>query len=302
MNIQKEAAVVSAGIPDEIQLAKINSFAKSELKAEDVYVFRVRLCDDQPDRDHERFDTAALPALASLFVGKTGIVDHDWSAERQVARIFDAEVCAEDGVHYICAQCYMLRSEKNTALIEEIEGGIKREVSVGCAMARAVCSVCGKVYGTCEHRKGVTYDGKMCVAVLCEPTDAYEFSFVAVPAQRAAGVMKALEGGECMTLQELVAKSGSTALSDSLKELETQAQFGRECRESLLTEAVSLGLLLDFGAQEEILRKSFSALDFAELHTLKNAMAKKAAALFPAQTQLPNADTKAVAMDAAYII
>ena len=30
---------------------------------------------------------------------------------------------------------------------------------MGCAMAKATCSVCGAEYGSCAHRKGVTYDG-----------------------------------------------------------------------------------------------------------------------------------------------
>ena len=68
MDIRKEAAVVGAGTPDKAQLEKINALAKSPLRAEEVYAFRVRLCDDRPDRDNERFDTAALPRLAALWV------------------------------------------------------------------------------------------------------------------------------------------------------------------------------------------------------------------------------------------
>ena len=64
MKIQKQASVLTAGTPDAEQLEKINRQAKSPLKAEEVYVFSVRLCDDQPDRDHERFSTEALKAQA----------------------------------------------------------------------------------------------------------------------------------------------------------------------------------------------------------------------------------------------
>ena len=301
MNIQKAAAVTASGHPDEAQLAKINLYSKTPLKAEEVYCFSVRLCDDLPDRDYERFDTAALPVLAELFRGKTGIADHDWSAERQIARIFDTEVLSENGVSYIRAHCYMLRTEKNADLISEIEGGIKKEVSVGCAVRRTVCSVCGKPYGTCEHRKGLDYEGKTCYAVLCEPTDAYEFSFVAVPAQRQAGVLKR-KGGVCMTLQELVTKSGTPELCDRLKALEEEAQFGRECRETMVAETVSLGLLLDFGADEATLQKAFSALDSRQLRTLKAAMAQKAAVLFPPEAQLPRPQSLPARLEDAYII
>ena len=302
MNIRKEAAVVGAGTPDERQLQKINALTKTPLRAEEVYSFRVRLCDDQPDRDNERFDTAALPALARMFCGKTGIFDHNWSAEGQIARIYQTEVCEENGVHFICADCYMLRTEKNAALIAEIEGGIKKEVSVGCAMAQTRCSICGAHYGACEHRKGAVYGGEICYAVLCGPTDAYEFSFVAVPAQREAGVMKAAEGGEWMTLSELVQKAGTPALTDSLRALEQEAAFGRQCREGLLEQVVTAGVALDFGADAATLRKSFGALSFEELSALKAAMDRRLDALFPGGAQLPGSAAAQTAMDADYMI
>lgn len=301
-HISKEAAVHSSGTPDERQLAKINALSKSPLTAQEVYCFSVRLCDDLPDRDFERFDAAALPELAALFRGKTGIVDHDWSAERQIARIYDTEVLTEDGCSLICAHCYMLRTEKNADLIADIEGGIRKEVSVGCAMAEATCSICGSSYGTCEHRKGAVYDGTTCLAVLSKPTDAYEFSFVAVPAQRGAGVLKAAEGGVCMDLKELVTSVGTPDVRDRLKTLEQDAEFGQECRAAMVREVVSLGLLLDFGADEALMTKSFSALNARELTALKAAMSKKAAALFPPSAQLPRAVDAHSEFESAFMI
>lgn len=137
MEIRKEGGLRGAGAPDEARLAKINAYARTPLTAEAVYCFRVRLCDDRPDRDFERFDTAALPRMAELFRGKTGICDHQWSADRQVARIFDTQVVREDdGASCLMAEAYVLRTERNADLIADIEGGIKKEVSVGCAMGR----------------------------------------------------------------------------------------------------------------------------------------------------------------------
>ena len=76
MEIRKATEAVSSGEPTAVQLEAINALAKARLNGKQVYVFSLRLCDDQVDRDGERFDTAALPGLAKLFVGKTGIVDH----------------------------------------------------------------------------------------------------------------------------------------------------------------------------------------------------------------------------------
>ena len=206
MEIKKATEVKTGGVPSAVQLGIINTLAKAELTGEQVYVFSLRLCDDQVDRDFERFDTTALPTLAKLFIGKTGIVDHKWSSANQVARIFAAETVLEDGISYIKAWAYIRRGGSNDEIIADIEAGIKKEVSIGCAMGRSVCSVCGSDYGSCGHRKGEYYDGMLCCAILKEPMDAYEFSFVAVPAQREAGVLKAM--GRNRSLKELADEFG----------------------------------------------------------------------------------------------
>ena len=50
--------------------------------------------------------------------------------------------------------------------------------------------MCGEAVGSCRHVKGRTYNGKLCYGELTGAKDAYEWSFVAVPAQRRAGVIK----------------------------------------------------------------------------------------------------------------
>ena len=87
MKVTKAAGVELSGAPSEEQLEKINRLTKTKVTAEDVYVFSVPLCDDQVARDDERFSEACIRELAALFVGKTGIMDHAWSAEKQVAQI-----------------------------------------------------------------------------------------------------------------------------------------------------------------------------------------------------------------------
>ena len=208
------------------ELARINRFAKKELRAEEVYTFAVKLCDNEVDRDFERFDRAALEKLAELFVGRTGIFDHSWSAGGQTARIYRAEVIEEEtrttaGDKYCWCKgwAYMLRTEKNAELIAEIEGGIKKEVSVGCSAAKRSCSICGKDAGLCEHERGKYYGGKLCYAVLSDITDAYEWSFVAVPAQRAAGVVKRF-GQDEGSLKAMVRACGSRAQVRELEELQ----------------------------------------------------------------------------------
>ena len=282
MEVKKESQAVGKGCPTAVQLETINAQAKSEMKAEQVYVFSVRLCDDQVDRDGERFDTEALPELAKMFLGKTGIVDHRWSSENQVARIFATEVVREDRVSFIKAWAYIRRGSNTDEIIADIEAGIKKEVSVGCSMGRAVCSICGSDYGACGHQKGESYDGQVCCAILKEPMDAYEFSFVAVPAQREAGVLKGY-GHKAPCLKELADAHGA---QEEYRQLYKQAQLGRKYEKQLQDDAVRLCLSIGLGVEEPVLRGLMSKAGAEELIRLKGALEQRLAEMMPMQSQL----------------
>ena len=296
MDVKKEASAAAVGVPDAQQLQKINALAKGTLTAEQVYVFSVRLCDDQVDRDFERFDTEALPVLAKLFVGKSGIVDHKWSAGSQLARIFDTEILTEDGVTGIKAWAYIRRGGAGDEWIADIEAGIKKEVSVGCAMGRSVCSVCGGEYGSCGHRKGEYYEGQLCCAILRDPVDAYEFSFVAVPAQREAGVLKGMGRQRC--LKELAEEFG---VQEEYKGLWKLARMGQQYQKQLSDEVVRLGLMLGLKVAEPVLRSAAEKLSGAELVELRNALREQAAEKYPIQLQL-GAVRGEEAMESGYLI
>ena len=206
--INKFKSVSTIPADPQADIALINQYSVKELTPEDVFCFSIILCDNEVDRDTERFTTASLDKLAPLFLGKSVLFDHRWSAEKQVARLYRTFVEELNGEKTVMGEpkrvlrgsAYMLRTEETAELIKAIEGGIKKEVSVGCRMGACTCSICGEKFSynwqtgkyLCEnnHFKGDTYDGKMCVGDLVDPKDAYEVSFVAVPAQRGAGVTK----------------------------------------------------------------------------------------------------------------
>ena len=207
-NIMKAANISPGiGVPTEAELAEINKFTRRALKTEEVYTFSVVLCDNEVDRDHEQFSPAALQKLAELFIGKAGGYNHSRNAHEQVMRIFSADVesdtdrlnSVDEPYAALKAKVYLLRGKENEKLINAIDAGIRKEVSVSCAVRRITCSICGKPpYGIdpCPHMPGLEYVGKACYRILDDPSDAYEFSFVMVPAQPAAGVTKSKQARE----------------------------------------------------------------------------------------------------------
>lgn len=298
MEVKKEAAAVGKGQPTAAQMETINAQAKGNLTPEQVYVFSLRLCDDQVDRDYERFDTEALPELSRLFLGKTGIVDHKWSSGNQIARIFATELVKQDGVNFIKAWAYIRRGGASDEVIADIEAGIKKEVSVGCSMGRAVCSICGGDYGRCGHQKGETYDGQVCCAILKEPMDAYEFSFVAVPAQREAGVLKGY-GGKRPCLKELAQEHGA---QEEYRQLYKQAQLGLKYEKQLQDDVIRLCLGLGLGVEEPLLREMAKKASAEELAKLREALEQRMAEKMPLQSQLLQAFNSEEEVESGFLI
>ena len=292
MNVKKQVGRTAQVQPDSRELELINRFSRKPLEAQEVYTFAVRLCDNEIDRDGERFEADTLEELAKLFVGKTGIFDHQWTAAGQTARLYRTEVVEEPGVmtaagdmgRFLKGYAYVLRTPGNEELIAQLEGGILREVSVGCAVKQAVCSVCGKQAGACAHRKGEIYDGELCYTSLRGAADAFEWSFVAVPAQPKAGVLKSKRAAGEMTLKQLVQRQPDCR--QELEELERDALMGRRYMAALRREVVRLCGLSQEDVDHTVMERIVEKLEEPELLELKRVYTQQAAQRFPVMTQL----------------
>ena len=303
------------------ELKAINAFTRREFREEDVYVFPVILCDNDIDRDFERFSDEALEALSKLYVGVTGIADHQPASSNQSARIFSCrtETVAgrqtSDGKPYrrLCAKAYLPKSEKNEELILALDSGIRKEVSVGCAVRRRICSVCGEDIAMCQHQKGKRYDGQLCFATLQEPIDAYEWSFVAVPAQKNAGVIKCFQPpkiaacggrkGEPYQNMEVEKKlfageeqhfsaEEMQSLAERFKELEKKAFDGECYRDKLTKELKGLAAVALPGLSSETLGLMAKSLSVRQLDELKTAFEARTADLLPLHPQLASHNSK----------
>ncbi len=305
MNKEFKSGISPCTVTDE-ELKLINKLTVKELSAEDVYTFNVILCDNEVDRDCERFDIAALEKLAELFVGVTGIFDHNPGSGNQTARIFTASCervagkITSCGDEYICvkAKAYMPRTDKNADLIKEIDAGIKKEVSVSCAVNRFICSVCGEDMrsGKCPHKKGESYSGKVCHCILSDITDAYEWSFVAIPAQINAGVtkgyeksfekaediIKSVKEGKCVRFTEKQANE----LCRYIEKLEKDAASGALYRSSLTDETIKFALISVPEIDGESIRKMCADADTDEIIKLRDAFKAKASEVIPLNIQL----------------
>lgn len=228
-NVAKSADSTEQSAYTAEEMEQVNRFTRRELKAEEVYIFPIVMCDNELDRDNEHFTVEALNQLAERFIGKTVICDHSAKNANQTARIFSTEVVHTPSVktfdgqelYQLTGKAYMLKNEVTQPIIDNIEAGIYKEVSVNCAVASQKCSICGQEYygGDCIHLRGRLYDGKKCVLALSDVTDAYELSFVAVPAQPGAGVTKWYTGDDALKKKGMIKNMSYDETKKALAEL-----------------------------------------------------------------------------------
>jgi hypothetical protein len=291
----------------------INKFTRKKFKEEEIYVFSVVLCDNDIDRDNEKFTPGALEKLSELFVGSTGILNHEMKSENQTARIFSGMVEKVAGrenkigepYYRVVAKAYMPRLKKNEDFIISIDSGITKEVSVGCAVESVTCSICDKDMkgGGCEHRKGKYYKKSgsidLCYAILDNPTDAYEWSFVAVPAQKEAGVIKeyipCLNGGD-KNMEDIIKelssgkeisldKRQSRNLCNIIENLKKKAEIGEVYHEDLKNEVFKLSAVLEPG-MASVMKGIIGRLSIEELKSFRDSYKEKYAKVLPAKPQL----------------
>ena len=304
--------------PGELEL--INKYTRTPLNENDVYVFSVVLCDNDIDRDCERFSDSSLEKLSELYVGVTGITDHEAKSSNQSARVFSCKTetlndrqCS-DGRTYkrLFARAYIPRNDRSRPLIEELESGIKKEVSVGCSVKRRICSICGNDIAVCDHIRGRKYAGKLCYVTLDEPTDAYEWSLVAVPAQKMAGVVKSYdrininkhnnEKGVSKTdiEKKLFAGEEQSFSAEEMKELiskfkslEKKAFDGEFYRDKLIKEVKSLSAIVLPELGEDTLGRITEELSVRQLDELIKAFQVRAEDILPVRPQLFRGGSKA---------
>ena len=165
--ICKTASVSPLEVTDA-DLKKINKYTLSPVSADDVFIFKASIADnEQDDRNYMPFNLKSLQDLKKLYPGKTMLKDHRRMADNQIARIYDTELVQDANkqtdlgeLHTeLIAKIYMIKTDSNKDLIAEIMGGIKKEVSTSTVPSKMICNICGtdNMKDYCRHWPGIEY-------------------------------------------------------------------------------------------------------------------------------------------------
>lgn len=222
----KKKSLVNVNEHSDDALEIINKNTLSPLSEDDVFMFKVRLCDNEPDRVFDGMSHEFLVDFCEKAKNLTGISNHDWDADNQLSRLYKTELIVDKtkknsvGADYEYVVGYAYTLSKFTDYVEKISSGLLRETSVSFESKGDHCSICGALttkgnadIAECPngHIMGQMYNDKLCYNVLDKLEDVYEWSMVAVPCQKNSGIInKSLIGGSLM-------KKGTLFLTKFLK-------------------------------------------------------------------------------------
>jgi len=137
--------------PELVDLINQNINPPSPIGKDDVYIRAMYIVSDQINSFGGCFPVEEHSRLAELLVDSPVMVGHR-KDRLPIARNFFACPEEKDSRQWIKSYFYWLKSARGAEdLIENIDGGIYKECSIGFTYLFPECSVCGRDIRQCEH-------------------------------------------------------------------------------------------------------------------------------------------------------
>ncbi|WP_349782310.1 hypothetical protein [Xanthomonas arboricola] len=262
-------AIKSAGDASAEQLTAIRQYTLADLPAEKLYVRTFAIAHNAIDRDRECFDEALLADFARTLPGKGLFIKHPsgwdgdsgpgkgrWFAAKLERMSLDEartllrepELKFPPGVEtavLLMADAYLIRTPGNADLLEEIDGGVVGDVSIGCTV---------KDYERLLDEQGNELNAWRLVG----PGEALEASLVWLGAQPGARAIKGAQRTEEDDVD--ITKKLETA-EGRIKELERDVATSKASHDLVLALRKALGDHAHLIDKPELLGTAVKAAD-----------------------------------------
>lgn len=178
VKIVKNGEVLNKLLP----LIRKYSYNKN-ITLEDVFVFEIKLIDNEVDKDYQYFSAKCLHDIAEKHIGQLGYIGNCCNARIIKTDIFtDTKVKTKTGEDftYIIATAFVNRTNEIKDIVYEIENGCKKDASISCSINMKQCTICGtdNMKKQCHHKLGNIYGSRTCYQKLSGIVECYEWSVI----------------------------------------------------------------------------------------------------------------------------
>lgn len=150
------------------------------LTAEDTYVFPAKLVGDNviPGRYYKMSANFLQKMSDQAKEGVSLLLDHSWSnwgvMTIPIGRTFDSRLQRDGTELALYADHYMKLGQefggiRTDQIADGIDAGTIFDTSIGFVGTKQICGICGNDYfdyESCQHIRGQTYDGKICIVTI----------------------------------------------------------------------------------------------------------------------------------------
>lgn len=125
---------------------------------DDIYVRAIYLVSDQVNSFGGRFPADELENLSHLIIDSPVLIGHR-KDHLPIARNFKTEIVEDDNCRWIKVWFYWMKSAQGShELLENIDGGIFKEGSIGFIFKLPECSICHNDIRECNHAPMKKYE------------------------------------------------------------------------------------------------------------------------------------------------
>ncbi len=168
---------------DDETMTAVNRFALRPLRADEVALFTLDLCNNQVDKHYSRFPDEELERINFLTPGRPLMERHDLRGTLPRGTFFRSQLHSERERMSVRPEVYVLRAADNRDFILNIEGGVYRETSIGFSFRTPECAVCNKDLRRCAHIPGRSYGDTVCHFIMRDVIEVLEGSVVSAGSQ-----------------------------------------------------------------------------------------------------------------------
>ena len=171
----KEFNVYETFLTKEEELELIQKVCPEVKTLEETFRIEIVVVNDKIDDTDEKFDAYTLENIVILMEHKK--IDVENHPQLQFTEYHSFIRTNLEGINEVISKAFVkfkdIKDIDSFSALKEIEKK-NYKLYISLSVRNVTCSICGEVWGFCEHKAGQYYDGKYCHKILNSALDLYD--------------------------------------------------------------------------------------------------------------------------------
>ena len=159
----------------EEELELIQKVCPEVKSLKEVFRIEIVVVNDKIDDADEKFDVHTLENIVMLMEHKK--IDVENHPELHFTEYYSFIQTNPEGINEVISKAFVkfedIKDIDSFSILKEIDNKNYKLYS-SLSIRNVTCSICGKIWGYCEHKAGQYYNGKYCHKILNDALDLYD--------------------------------------------------------------------------------------------------------------------------------